>query len=96
MAHYVYLINWTAEGIRHVKQGPQRSAAFHQAVEAAGGRVLFDLHTMGAYDAVAAVELPSDEVANQIAIRVGLQGFVRTTTLKGWTAAEFAELVSKV
>jgi uncharacterized protein with GYD domain len=96
MAHYVYLISWTAEGIRNVKQGPQRSEAFHKAVEGAGGKVLFDLHTMGAYDAVAAVELPNDDVANQIAIRVGMQGFVRTTTLKGWTAAEFAQMVSKL
>jgi len=96
MAYYVYLISWTAEGIRTVKQGPQRSEAFHKSVEAAGGRVLLNLHTMGAYDAVAAVELPSDEVANQIAIRMGAQGFVRTTTLKGWSAQEFAQLVAKL
>ncbi len=96
MAYYVYLISWTAEGIRNVKQAPQRSDAFHKAVEAAGGRVLLDLHTMGAYDAVAAVELPNDEIANQIAIRVGMQGFVRTTTLKGWSATEFSQLVAKI
>jgi len=96
MPHYVFLINWTAEGIRTVKDGPQRAAAFEKAVAAAGGKVLSNLHTMGAYDAVAAVELPSDEVANQIAIRIGTQGFVRTTTLKGWSASEFTQLVSKL
>lgn len=96
MPYYVFLINWTAEGIRTVKQGPQRSEAFHKAVEAAGGKVLSNLHTMGAYDAVAAVELPSDEVANLIAIRIGTQGFVRTTTLKGWSPAEFAQMVGKL
>jgi len=96
MPYYVFLISWTAEGIRTVKQAPQRSEAFEKAVGAAGGKVLSNLHTMGAFDAVAAVELPSDDVANQLAIRVGMQGFVRTTTLKGWSPAEFAQLVGKL
>ena len=96
MPHYVMLGNWTAEGIRNVKQGPQREEAFRKAVEAAGGKVLLDLHTMGAYDFVVAVELPSDEAVNLVALRTGQQGFVRTTTLKGWSAAEFAQLVQKI
>jgi uncharacterized protein with GYD domain len=96
MAHYVILGNWTEDGIRNVKQGPQREEAFRKAVEAAGGKVLLDLHTMGAYDFVVAVELPSDEAVNLIALRTGQQGSIRTTTLKGWTGPEFAQLVQKV
>jgi uncharacterized protein with GYD domain len=96
MPQYVMLGNWTAEGIRNVKNGPQREEAFRKAVEAAGGKILLDLHTMGAYDFVVAVELPSDEAANTVALRTGQQGFVRTTTLKGWTAQEFAQLVQKL
>jgi len=88
--------NWTEAGIRDVKHGPQREESFRKAVEAAGGKVLLDLHTMGAYDFVVAVELPSDEAANTVALRTGQQGFVRTTTLKGWTGSEFAELVQKL
>ncbi len=96
MPHYVLLGNWTEEGIRQVKQGPKREEAFHKAVEAAGGKVVVDLHTMGAYDFVVVVELPSDEALNLVALRTGQLGFVRTTTLKGWTAPEFAQLVQKV
>jgi len=96
MPFYVVLGNWTEEGIRTVKQGPQRAEAYHKAVAAAGGKVLLDLHTMGAYDFVVAVELPSDEVANLLALRTGAQGTVRTTTLKGWSASEFAQLVQKL
>jgi len=92
MPSYVILVNWTAEGIRAVKQSPERGEAFRKSVEQAGGKVLSFLHTMGAYDLVVAVELPSDDVANQMALKAGMQGFVRTTTLKGWTAAEFAKL----
>jgi uncharacterized protein with GYD domain len=96
MPYYVVLGNWTEEGIRNVKQGPQREETFHKAVEAAGGKVLLDLHTMGAYDFVVAVELPSDEAANLLALRTGSHGSVRTTTLKGWSASEFAQLVKKL
>ncbi|HYB79789.1 MAG TPA: GYD domain-containing protein [Thermoplasmata archaeon] len=96
MPHYVVLVNWTAEGIRAVKQSPERGEAFRKGVEKAGGKVELFLHTMGPYDVVAALELPSDEVANQLALRTGMQGFVRTTTLKGWLPSEFADLVRKL
>ena len=96
MPSYVILVNWTAEGIKAVKQSPERGEAFRKAVEKAGGKVELFLHTMGPYDLVGAVELPSDEVANQLALRTGMQGFVRTTTLKGWLPSEFAELARKL
>jgi len=96
MPSYVVLVNWTAEGIKAVKKSPERREAFRKAVEEAGGKVLLFLHTMGTCVAVTVVDLPSDEAANLIALRSGMQGFVRTTTLKGWSSAEFNELVKKL
>lgn len=96
MPFYVVLANWTEEGVRTVKQAPARGEALRRSVEAAGGKVLSMLHTMGGYDAVVSVELPSDQVANELMLRAGMQGFVRTTTLKGWSPAEFSALVEKL
>jgi len=96
MPLYAVLVNWTEEGIRSVKKVPQRTEQFRASVESAGGRVLSFLHTMGTYDAVAAVDLPSDEVANELLLRMGAQGFARTTTLKGWTTADFTKLTDKL
>jgi len=96
MPYYAVLASWTEEGIRTVQQSPQRSEALQRAVEAAGGRVLSFLHTMGPYDIVATLELPSDMVLNEIMLRSGMQGFVRTVTLKGWTGPEYAELVHRL
>ena len=93
MPSYVVLVNWTAEGIRNVKEAPGRADSFRRSVEQSGGKVLSFLHTMGAYDVVCAVELPSDNAANQLALRAGLAGYVRTTTLKGWSPSEFADLI---
>lgn len=96
MPFYVVLVNWTDEGIRNVKQSPERGEGFRKSIEKAGGKVLSFLYTMGTYDLVISVELPSDGVANQLALRAGMQGFVRTTTLKGWSAAEFSEMVKSL
>jgi len=96
MPYYAVLGSWTEEGIRGVKQAPQRGEAVRKAVETAGGKVHAFLNTMGAYDVIAVIELPSDEVANQVLLRAGMQGFVRTTTLKGWTPSEFAQLVQRL
>jgi len=93
MPSYVFLLTWTDQGIRDVKQSPERGDSFRQAVEAEGGRIVALLHTMGIYDIVLMVELPSDEVANRLALRTGRQGYVRSTTLKGWTTTEFEALV---
>lgn len=96
MPFYAILSNWTEAGIKSVKQAPQRGEAFRQAVESAGGHIVSFLHTMGAFDVVATVELPSDEIANEIILRLGMQGFARTITLKGWAPPEFTKLVGKL
>ena len=96
MPHYVSLVNWTDQGIRALKDTTRRSEAFRKAVESAGGKLVALLYTMGQYDLVAVTELPSDEVGNELALRLGMQGNVRTVTLKGWTEAEMAKLVQKL
>ncbi|HYB63032.1 MAG TPA: GYD domain-containing protein [Thermoplasmata archaeon] len=96
MPQYAVLVNWTEEGVRSVKKVPQRTEQFRTAIESSGGRVLAFLHTMGTYDAVATVELPSDDVANELLLRFGSQGFCRTTTLKGWSTGDFAKLAERL
>ncbi|MFZ0699687.1 MAG: GYD domain-containing protein [Thermoplasmata archaeon] len=96
MPNYVFLVQLTDQGIHTVKDSPKRANDFEHAITAAGGKVTAILHTMGIYDAVAIAELPSDEAANRLALGVGLTGAARTITLKGWTAAEFRQLVEKL
>ena len=96
MPFYAVLANWTEAGVRSVRDAPARTEALRRAAEAAWGRVISMLHTMGGYDVVVTLELPSDEAANLLMLRAGMQGFVRTTTLKGWSPDEFAALVQKL
>ena len=47
MAHYVILGNFTEQGIENVKDAPKRREDFRKAVEAAHGKLLLHLYTMG-------------------------------------------------
>jgi uncharacterized protein with GYD domain len=96
MGQYAILISWSEAAVRSVAKIPQRAEQFRLAVEGAGGRVHAFLHTLGTYDAVAVVELPSDEGASVMLLSLAAQGFARTTTLKGWTSAEFAKLAERL
>ena len=48
---------------------------------------------MGQYDLVAISEFPSDEVAATVALAIGSQGNVHTTTLKAFPEAEARRII---
>ncbi len=96
MATYIILINYTDQGIRNIKDSPQRAEAARQALSDMGGEMK-ELHlTMGAYDLVAVAEAPSDDVIAKFALTVGSQGNIRTTTLRAFSEAEFRSLVESL
>ncbi len=96
MPHYVTLLKWTEQGIRNAKESPKRvdqaSALFKQL----GAKLNAFYYTMGEYDAVAISEAANDEVAFQVALQIGGQGNVRTTTLKAWTVDEATKVFAKL
>lgn len=96
MATYVILMNLTEQGIKGIKDAPARIKESAKAIEAAGGKMLGFYLTMGQYDYVVIAEGPSDEVAMVQLLGLGMAGNVRTTTLKAWTAEEFAGLLEKL
>lgn len=50
---------------------------------------------MGQYDMVVIAEGPPDEAAAAAALATASQGNLRTTTLRAFMAAEFAEVLKK-
>lgn len=95
MPHYVTLGKWTDQGIRNVKESPTRAAAAEAMVEKMGGNMQL-FYTFGEYDFVAISEAPDDETALQVALQLGSQGNVRTTTLKAWKTADAAKVIQKI
>jgi uncharacterized protein with GYD domain len=96
MPTYVILMNLTEQGVKDIKNAPARIGETVKALEAVGGKLLAFYTTMGIYDYVAIAEGPSDEVALMQLLGLGMAGNVRTTTLKAFTAEEFAEILKKL
>jgi len=96
MPTYITLYNWTEKGIKDVKDAPARIRASIKSVEAAGGKVLGVYLTMGKYDLVAITEARNDETISAALLATGMQGNVRSTTLKAFTVEQFTKILKKL
>ena len=96
MPSYLSLINWTEQGIANVKDSPGRLDAAKQAIEAAGGRMIFFYMTMGEYDLATLIEAPDDETAARVLLALGAQGSIRTKTMRAFTEEEYRSIVGSL
>jgi uncharacterized protein with GYD domain len=96
MATYISLISFTDQGIRNVKQSPERAQAFRDMVEKAGATVKAIYWTLGNYDIVAITDVPDDATAMTLLLTTGSIGNIRTQTLKGFSAEEMAPILAKL
>ena len=95
MATFICLLNFTDQGIRNVKDSPDRYEAFRAMAEKVGGKVKGVYYTMGHYDMVLIVE-GSDEAAMTAMLKVGSLGNVRTETLRGFSVEEMRKIIGKM
>jgi uncharacterized protein with GYD domain len=96
MATYIVLANFTEQGIRNVKDSPQRADAFKEMAKKTGATVKDVFWTLGQYDAVAIVEAPDDVSATALGLSVAKLGNVRTQTLRAFSAADMKNILGKV
>lgn len=96
MATFITLGNFTEQGIRNVKESPNRAAAFSAAAEKLGLKIKDIYWTVGRYDAVAIIEGPDDESVTSLLLGLGAQGNVRTETLRAFSADEMSNITSKM
>ena len=95
MATFVSLVNFTDQGVRNVKDSPDRYEAFRAMAEKAGVKVRGFFYTMGRYDMVLIME-GSDEAAMTAMLKVGSLGNVRTETLRGVSVEEMRKIIGKM
>jgi uncharacterized protein with GYD domain len=96
MPTYINLVSWTDQGIRNIKEAPQRMDAFRKTVEAAGGKLNGFYFTMGKYDIVTIIDAPNDEALANIVLNTGSKGNIRTETLKAFTEDKFRTIIAKM
>lgn len=96
MPHYVTLMKLTEQGMKDIKNAPARIEEGEKGLAAVGGKLLAFYMVMGDYDYVSITEGPSDEVAMTFLMGLGLQGNVRTTTMKAFTREQLAAMVKNL
>lgn len=96
MPTYIALYKLTDQGVKDIKNAPNRIKEGIKNAEKMGAKVLGFYTVMGEYDYVSIGEFPDDEGAMALNLALGAKGYVRTTTLKAFTAEEFGEIVKKL
>jgi uncharacterized protein with GYD domain len=96
MNTYITLMKLTDQGVKNLKDAPNRIETNIKSVEKAGGRLIGFYSTLGEYDYIAISEGPSDEAAAAFNLGLSSQGHVRTTTLRAFTTKEFAEMIKRL
>lgn len=88
MSTYVMLTNLTPEGVRTLKNNPNRVGEVNKEVEAIGVKVLAQYATLGAYDFVTIVEAPDDKTMAKVSVELGSRGTMTSQTMAAMPAEE--------
>ena len=88
MPAYVTLFNWTEQGLQTAKNTAKRAKDAEAAWEAVGARFIGIWWTLGQYDGIFIHEAPDEKTAIQLLMKLGLQGNIRTTTMRAFGEEE--------
>ena len=96
MATYIALVNFTDQGIRHIRQTTERAKGLMNAAANLGIKIKDIYWTMGAFDAVFTAEAPDDETMTAFAASMGSLGNIRTQTMRAFSAQEMNQILAKL
>lgn len=92
MPTYISLVNLTDQGIREVKNAPERLQMLESAVTETGGKLVGFYLVMGQYDYIVITEVPDDQTAARLILGTIAQGSVRTQTMRAFPREEFEQI----
>ena len=95
MATFISLLRFTDQGIRNVKDSPDRYEAFKSLAEKMGIKVIGAHYTVGTYDLVVIME-GEDETATAVLLAVGSLGNVRSETLRAFSVEEMRNIIGNM
>jgi len=96
MPNYIVLGTFTDQGIRNIKESPQRTEAVAALAKKAGASLKETYWTLGQYDFVAVFEAPDDVAMTALGLSIGKLGNVRTQTLRAFPTAEMKSIIGKL
>jgi uncharacterized protein with GYD domain len=95
MATYTVLGNFTDQGIRNVKETTHRAEAVEAAARKMGVTVKSIQWTLGKYDVICQFEAPDDQTITAFGLMIGMQGNMRTQTLRTFTRDEMNAILER-
>lgn len=96
MATYVVLSQYTDQGIRTIKNSPQRASQVAEMAKGFGCEMKEIYWTLGQYDLVAVVEAKDEQSLCTFGYALGAGGNVRTQTLRAFTKDEIKAVIGKL
>lgn len=96
MPTYIMLSSWTDQGIRQVKDSPDRLDAARRLCEQHGAEIVGFYMTIGAYDMVVVIDAPNDDAFARLAISIAKGGNIRTATLKAFDEEQYRKIIGSV
>jgi len=96
MATYIALVNFTDQGIRHIRQTTERAKGLMNAAANLGIKIKDIYWTLGAFDAVFTAEAPDDETMTAFAASMGSLGNIRTQTMRAFSTQEMNQILAKL
>ncbi|MFA5786715.1 MAG: GYD domain-containing protein [Actinomycetota bacterium] len=95
MAVYIMLSTLTDEGLKTLKDHPDRIRAVNAEVEKMGAKVVAQYAVLGPYDFVNILEAPDLLTVSRVAVELGSRGTLKTTTLAAVSVNEFIKGLEK-
>ena len=96
MQTYVLLMKASTEGLRKISKVGDRYDAFRKTLKKSGGRLIGAWATLGEYDYLAVVEVPSEKDLLRVSLGIGARGGGRVDSHRAFPIAEFAKMAKKL
>lgn len=90
MPTYVMLTNLTTDGVKTLKNNPNRVMEVNKEVEQLGAKVLDQWAVLGQYDFVTIIEAPDVATMSKVSVELGSRGTMSSQTLAAIPAADLA------
>jgi uncharacterized protein with GYD domain len=96
MPQYIMLVNLTDQGVRGVKEIPNRQDKSRKTAKQFGVERKTVWMTFGPYDFVHLYEAPNDESMAKFVLALNAIGNVRTTVMRAWDESEHLPLIRQL
>ncbi|MEO7197075.1 MAG: GYD domain-containing protein [Solirubrobacterales bacterium] len=90
MAHFILLTKLTSEGVKTIKNNPERILEVNSEMEQIGLKVIYQWATLGQYDFVSVVEAEDAATMAKASVELGSRGTTVNETMNAIPSEDFA------